>query len=86
LPTLVKRWNTFADALRKHEDGHRDIAIEAARVVTDRVAKVQPEKACEPLKQRLQRIADETLREYRDKESSYDMTTLHGQTQGASFP
>jgi predicted secreted Zn-dependent protease len=84
-PVLVKRWNTFADALRKHEDGHRDIAIEAARVVTDRVAKVQPEKDCATLKQRLQRVADETLREYRDKESSYDVTTMHGQTQGALF-
>lgn len=84
-PVLVKRWNIFADALRKHEDGHRDIAIEAARVVTDRAGAAQPENDCKTLKQRLQRIADETLREYRDKESSYDVTTLHGQAQGASF-
>ena len=84
-PVLVKRWSTFADALRKHEDGHRDMAIEAARVVTDRVGAAQPEKDCASLKRRLQRIADDTLQEYRDKESSYDVTTLHGQTQGASF-
>lgn len=85
-PVLVKRWNTFAAALRKHEDGHRDIAIEAARVVTDRAAAVLPERDCATLKQRLQRVADDTLREYRDKESSYDVTTLHGQSQGATFP
>jgi predicted secreted Zn-dependent protease len=85
-PALVKKWNTFADALRKHEDGHRDIAVEAARVVTDRVGAAQSENDCATLKQRLQRIADDTLREYRDKESSYDVTTLHGLTQGASFP
>jgi predicted secreted Zn-dependent protease len=84
-PVLVKRWNRFADALRKHEDGHRDIALEAARVVTDRVGAVPAEKDCETLKARLQRVADDTLREYRDKESSYDVTTLHGQTQGATF-
>lgn len=85
-PVLVKKWSTFADALRKHEDGHRDIAIEAARVVTDRAGAVPPESDCAVLKKRLGRIADDTLREYKDKESSYDVTTLHGQTQGATFP
>jgi predicted secreted Zn-dependent protease len=85
-PVLVKRWNTFADALRKHEDGHRDIAIEAARVVVDRVGKASPERDCATLKKNLGRVADDTLREYKDKESSYDVTTMHGQTQGATFP
>lgn len=84
-PVLVKKWNAFADALRKHEDGHRDIAIEAARVVTDRAGAVPPENDCATLKKRLERIADDTLREYKDKEASYDITTLHGQTQGATF-
>jgi predicted secreted Zn-dependent protease len=84
-PVLVKRWNTFAEALRKHEDGHRDIAVEAARVVTDRAGAARPEPDCATLKKRLERMADDTLREYRDKESSYDVTTLHGQTQGATF-
>lgn len=85
-PALVKKWNTFADALRKHEDGHRDIAIEAARVVTDRAGAAQSERDCATLKKRLERIADDTVRQYKDKESSYDVTTLHGQTQGATFP
>lgn len=85
-PVLVKRWNTFADALRKHEDGHREIAIEAARVVVDRVGNAPPERNCATLKKKLGRIADNTLREYKDKESSYDVTTMHGQTQGATFP
>ena len=85
-PVLVKKWNTFADALRKHEDGHRDIAIEAARVVTDRAGAVPSENDCATLKKRLERIADDTVREYKDKEASYDVTTLHGQRQGATFP
>ena len=84
-PVLVKKWSTFAAALRKHEEGHRDIAIEAARVVTDRAGAVPPENDCATLKKRLERIADDTVREYKDKESSYDVTTLHGQTQGATF-
>jgi len=85
-PELVKRWDAFAAALRKHEDGHRDIAIAAAYEIVERAQKTQSALDCETFKRRLSRIADATVREYRDKESSYDTTTLHGRAQGASFP
>jgi predicted secreted Zn-dependent protease len=85
-PALVKRWSTFADALRKHENGHRDIAIEAAHAVAARAAAVPAEKDCTTLRTNVSRIADDTLREFKDKESSYDVTTMHGRTQGATFP
>jgi predicted secreted Zn-dependent protease len=82
----VKRWNAFAEAVRKHEAGHRDIAVAAAREVGERGARVEPEADCEKLKKNLEHVADATLREYRDKESSYDVTTMHGRSQGATFP
>ena len=85
-PALIKRWNTFAAALRKHEDGHRDIAVAAAREVGDRVGKVPPASDCAKLKQALQQTADGVVRDYRDKESRYDTTTMHGRAQGATFP
>ena len=85
-PALVQRWNAFADAVRKHEAGHRDIAIAAARDVGERAGHVADEADCETLKRNVQKVADATLREYRDKESSYDVTTMHGRTQGATFP
>ena len=85
-PELVKRWDAFAAALRKHEDGHRDIAVAAAYEIVERAQKTQPASDCEAFKRRLSRIADATVREYRDKESSYDATTMHGRAQGASFP
>jgi len=82
----VQRWNAFADAVRKHEAGHRDIAIAAARDVGERAGHVADEADCETLKRNVQKVADATLREYREKESSYDVTTMHGRTQGATFP
>lgn len=85
-PALVKRWNAFTTALRKHEDGHRDIAVAAAHALAERAGKATPASDCDALKRSVGRIADDTLREYRDKESSYDVTTLHGRTQGATFP
>lgn len=85
-PALVKRWNEFAAAVRKHEDGHRDIAIAAAREIESGAKKEPPQRACEALKKKLSRAADATLREFRGKEDSYDVTTMHGRTQGATFP
>jgi predicted secreted Zn-dependent protease len=85
-PALVKRWNEFAAAVRKHEDGHRDIAIAAAHEIDARAEKTPPQHDCEVLKKKLSRTADATLREFRDKENSYDVTTMHGRTQGATFP
>ncbi|HEV7491419.1 MAG TPA: DUF922 domain-containing protein [Rhodanobacteraceae bacterium] len=85
-PELVEHWNTFAAALRKHEDGHREIAVTAAHEIETRTGKIPPARDCDTLKKDLSRTADATLREFRDKENSYDVTTLHGRTQGATFP
>lgn len=85
-PALVKRWNTFAAAVRKHEDGHRDIAIEAVRDVEARLRRAPQARDCASLKKNLGRTAEAAVREYREKEESYDVTTLHGRAQGATFP
>jgi predicted secreted Zn-dependent protease len=83
---LVKRWNAFDAALRKHENGHRDIAIAAANDVASRVAATKPASDCSALKKTLGAMADGVVRDYRDKEDSYDVTTQHGAVQGATFP
>ena len=85
-PELVKRWDTFAAAVRKHEDGHRDIAIEAVRVVAERLQNVPTGRDCAALRKSLGRVAEATVREYREKEDSYDVTTMHGRAQGVAFP
>ncbi len=85
-PALVKRWNEFATAVRKHEDGHRDIAVAAAHEIEAGAKREPSQRDCDALKKKLSRTADATLREFRDKENSYDVTTMHGRTQGATFP
>ena len=85
-PDLVRRWDKFAAAVRKHEDGHRDIAIDAVREVADRLQNVTTGRDCAALRKSLGRIAEATVREYRDKEDSYDVTTMHGRAQGVAFP
>ena len=85
-PDLVKRWDRFAAAVRKHEDGHRDIAIDAVHDVADRLQNVTTGRDCASLRKSLGRVAESTVREYREKEDSYDVTTMHGRAQGVAFP
>lgn len=82
---LVERWNRFSTALRKHEDGHRDIAIDAAHELASRVTNTPPASDCRKLKQSVSRRAKSVLDEYRGKERRYDDATDHGRTQGAIF-
>jgi predicted secreted Zn-dependent protease len=82
---LIERWNRFSTALRRHEDGHRDIAIDAAHELARRITGTPPAGDCEKLKQSVGRRADAVLDEYRAKERRYDETTGHGRTQGATF-
>lgn len=83
---LVERWNAFATALRTHEEGHRDIAIEAARAMQKRVGATPPASDCDVLKRTVGELAHSILDDYRERERRYDETTGHGRTQGAVFP
>jgi predicted secreted Zn-dependent protease len=85
-PGLVKSWNTFADAVRKHEDGHREIAIDAVHEVDRRLQGARTARSCDALRTNLKRVAEAAVREYREKDNSYDVTTMHGRTQGVVFP
>lgn len=85
-PGLVRSWDTFAAAVRHHEDGHRDIAIDAVREVDRRLQGVRSARSCDALRKNLSRVAESVVREYREKDDSYDVTTMHGRTQGVAFP
>jgi predicted secreted Zn-dependent protease len=85
-PGLVRSWNTFADAVRKHEDGHREIAIDAVHEVDRRLQGARTARSCDALRKNLKRVAEAAVREYREKDNSYDVTTMHGRTQGVVFP
>jgi predicted secreted Zn-dependent protease len=85
-PGLVRSWNIFADAVRRHEEGHRDIAIDAVREVDRRLQGTRTARSCDALRRNLSQIAESVVRDYRAKDDSYDVTTMHGRTQGVVFP
>jgi len=79
-------WNRYSDALKKHEDGHRDFGIEAARKIEAALLSIGSRPRCDTLGDDANAIAYRILDDFRKKEVEYDRKTGHGRTQGAVFP
>jgi len=83
---LRKQWDEFAARVKLHEDGHKQIGEAAAAAIERHVREVNERQSCEGFKAAIDKVAKETLAEYRRKDVQYDQETQHGLTQGAIFP
>lgn len=82
---LVAKWDAYATALRTHENGHKEIGIEAARSVAKALAAVPRQTSCEQLESVADAAGERILEITRVTERDYDQRTRHGATQGALF-
>ncbi len=83
---LVDKWDTFVRNLLTHEKGHRDLAVEAAAKLARSVAELPPMETCADLDKNVRALGRERMKELKEEEKRYDVTTNHGRTQGAFFP
>ena len=83
---LQEKWGTYMKALKEHEDGHKDIAVGAAREIEWALAGLDASPNCEEIRIRANALARGILRKYEEQESAYDALTRFGETQGAVFP
>jgi len=83
---LVDKWDTFVRNLLTHEKGHRDLAIAAAAELARSVAELPPAPTCADLDKKVQAMSHMSIKKLNEEEQQYDVTTDHGQTQGAVFP
>jgi predicted secreted Zn-dependent protease len=79
---LRDTWRRFSVDLRKHEDGHHKIARSAAKAVKRRLKADIKAPSCEALKTRMNTVATDVLREYREKQHEYDLETDYGRAKG----
>jgi len=86
LPDLQDKWNAYIKALKEHEDGHKDIAVQAAREIESSLPNLGASPSCEDLTIRANGLAMEILEKYKNLEEAYDEATRFGETQGAVFP
>ncbi len=83
---LADRWQRYMKDLKTHEDGHRDIGIAAAADIEKAIGRLSPAADCREMEAKANAAARSVLDDYHSKESLYDLRTLHGKTQGATFP
>ena len=82
---LRERWQNYTKALQNHENGHSDLAIKAAQEIETVLPGLSPMRSCSEMERTANRTAIDIVNSYKKKEEYYDILTVHGMTQGASF-
>ena len=85
-PDLAQQWNTYMKNLVVHENGHRDMAVEAAHQLSRDALNLPPAASPEDLDREIQQMTATEMAKLNADEKEYDVTTVHGTTQGAVFP
>lgn len=83
---LVAKWDNYMKNLTRHENGHRNMAVEAAAELSQAVAKLPPAQNCADLDREVQTLCRLRMKKLNDDEKAYDVSTKHGLMQGAIFP
>ena len=84
--TLVNKWDYYIKHLITHENGHRDMAVEAAAELSRAVVALPPAESCAEFDREVRALSRERMEKLNADQKSYDETTGHGKTQGAMFP
>jgi predicted secreted Zn-dependent protease len=79
---LRHRWDVYLTALREHEEGHRDLAVAAARRVHSRLSGFRTGD-CRTFSREANAEGRYILDRLRADNRRYDEETGHGRTQGA---
>lgn len=84
-PNVQNWWTWYYAGLLKHENGHRDLGVEAAREVQRKIAEVQPHKTCKELYETANKVGNRVLEKYKQLERDYDARTKHGLEQDTAY-
>lgn len=83
---LEEKWNSYMQNMVRHEQGHRDIAKDAAAAFYRTAARLPLDLACAERDRELKALSLEMLAQLNSDQYEYDCATGHGVTQGAVFP
>ena len=80
---LGRRWDAMLAGLTRHEEGHRDNALWAARGLHRRLLALGEDRDCLALERAAQRERFKAEARYRQRDGAYDRRTQHGVNQGS---
>lgn len=80
--TLKKKWREYYSALQEHENGHKQLSVDAALEIDRGIAALEPRASCDALGKAANALGKRILAELRQRNADYDLTTNYGKTQG----
>ncbi|MBN1147206.1 MAG: DUF922 domain-containing Zn-dependent protease [Anaerolineales bacterium] len=83
---LVERWRAYLAALQVHEEGHAEIAKQAAKAVQQSMQALPVYPTCQTMERDADALGGRILEEYLRLQDEYDRQTEYGCNQGACFP
>jgi predicted secreted Zn-dependent protease len=85
-PDAKQRWDNYYPALLKHENGHRNFGVNAAKAIEKALWAMGSRDNCATLESEANNLARTVLNKYIADEKQYDLDTNHGLNTGAVFP
>jgi len=83
---MLERWKRYFANLKRHEDGHVAIALQAAAAVRQRTSAIREAPTVQELQRLIDRAGHQAMEEFKAKEKEYDRITQHGVNQDAWRP
>jgi predicted secreted Zn-dependent protease len=83
---LVDKWDGYMKNLTMHENGHRDMVVDAAAQFYGAVANLPRALSCADRDRQVRTLSTELMARLNAAQQKYDADTNHGATQGALFP
>lgn len=79
------RWGQMVAGLERHELGHRQLIVEEARRLRERLMNIAPARSCREVSWSVRRELSRAMLRLRLRNQAYDSRTRSGRTQGAVF-
>jgi predicted secreted Zn-dependent protease len=80
---LTAKWDDYITHVKKHEYGHKDLAVKAAGEINETLASLPCFSSDAALEQEAKRRINEKMDQLKEVQIGYDHDTRHGETQGA---
>jgi predicted secreted Zn-dependent protease len=78
---LKAAWISYFKVLAAHEEGHKQIALAAAKEARKRILQIKPTGSCSELESSINREGKKVIEQFAEREKVYDARTDHGRKQ-----
>ena len=87
LPELQEKWKAFMTSLVRHEEGHKNIAVEGAREILRAIREMGPRSSCSDLEYEANEIGYEIIEQFIQRQHEFDEDERnHYYERGLAFP